>query len=932
MQRVMQDLSAIKGATQAFQQLRDTDSGTPFFSMRRLLLQIFSLKLLKNGVISFAEMFNIEAIMTHVNKLSPEEKEAMVLEQLLPEHIPYVSYINYLLTTAFSATVESTLLNEEEKKQKTVAIVHRLINYIYRTNSHMLSTTWYMFFDDIQNADEYTRMLFMEQMEDTTRPDTWVAHDLLLVVSVNTDSNNARSWVQKLEARADHVITLDFLEKSDTEKLMIKLYDQNEIKKVRSDLLDMIYQKSDNGNPQMIAWMVQYLIDKKQLMNVDSILTPVGNHSISELEVPSSLATLTLQKIDRLPPNANLVIKIASLLGRWFSYQLLEAVFPAELKAKKELQANLELLVSQGMLEKANHHVHGEGYLFREALVRDKAYSLLIASQKKKLHRKAANFVLQVINERYEGRECTNFKQDEADDYTNSCLFAATHIVAGYEDYDPLQVDESDTGIESYEEPYQVAAKIEKLFPHIRRAVDRFISDGENVRADKLQTDYITLIEIYMSLLAESTDTHSLRLMKMEAHQKAFNIGKLVDTRDLSVSKKHIGVALELCPKDHKDYFALFATNWFLVQWIGSGTRVIEDVAIMLDLAKKIPNDPFPLLFSYTASTMANYGVGNLETSIRHANKALQVYFRDPDTIFQRSVASNFSLDSATTMSIFGNRNNLLLGNYRSAYSMSNDAKRFMQERYSERSYVINSSFLLYGYAFIRDFKSLEEALVPVKEANEKFGSKYALIWVQSQLYFAYLDAWKAVHEKNMSQEERIERMNKNYKIAVRTVNDFLLKNANAPNMIFPLMAAEVALLKLRLLGPDLEVIDFGISMCDYMQKQISNVGLECYRVRAEFLLFKKIKVPQEEKQIMKQVKELLNTGITIATKTKSKTILLRALETRAKTFPTRTNIQALQEMYCSGFEPSQIIYELEDIKSVQKTLAALPEVSACPL
>ena len=103
------------------------------------------------------------------------------------------------------------------------------------------------------------------------------------------------------------------------------------------------------------------------------------------LAIPDTLERVLTSRIDSLGENQRLVLKVASVLGRSFSQQALEAVFPLQTERGSlpdhlaELRAR-ELLVSLG----------DDNYQFKHAITCDAGYALLPFAQRRDLHRAVA--------------------------------------------------------------------------------------------------------------------------------------------------------------------------------------------------------------------------------------------------------------------------------------------------------------------------------------------------------------------------------------------------------------------------------------------------------------------------------------------------------------------------------------------------------------
>ena len=92
-----------------------------------------------------------------------------------------------------------------------------------------------------------------------------------------------------------------------------------------------------------------------------------------------------MARLDQLGP-AKLVAQLASVIGREFSYPLLEAVAPL---SPERLRHGLHALEDAGLVY-AEPSAVGEGYAFKHALVQEAAYQTLLRGRRRELHARIA--------------------------------------------------------------------------------------------------------------------------------------------------------------------------------------------------------------------------------------------------------------------------------------------------------------------------------------------------------------------------------------------------------------------------------------------------------------------------------------------------------------------------------------------------------------
>ncbi|QRN97216.1 AAA family ATPase [Archangium violaceum] len=106
------------------------------------------------------------------------------------------------------------------------------------------------------------------------------------------------------------------------------------------------------------------------------------------LEMPGTIQGLLTSRIDRLTPQQQLTLKVASVLGRAFPVELLRAVHPVE-KDRATLPEQLAELERLGLMRPEDSPA-GPVYAFKHVLIQEAAYQLMAFSQRRELHRAVA--------------------------------------------------------------------------------------------------------------------------------------------------------------------------------------------------------------------------------------------------------------------------------------------------------------------------------------------------------------------------------------------------------------------------------------------------------------------------------------------------------------------------------------------------------------
>ncbi len=173
-------------------------------------------------------------------------------------------------------------------------------------------------------------------------------------------------------------LELKNLDENESQSLVRELIDLEEIPEI---IRTMVLNKSE-GNPYFIEELIRMLINEEVLVQKNErwIVSP----NIDPEKVPDSLQGLLTARIDRLPPDARLTLRVASVIGRNFPERVIEKVLSTQ-SPNTELMEQLSTLESIGMIKVAQ--VHPElSYSFQHILLHDAAYRSIVEEDRSLLH------------------------------------------------------------------------------------------------------------------------------------------------------------------------------------------------------------------------------------------------------------------------------------------------------------------------------------------------------------------------------------------------------------------------------------------------------------------------------------------------------------------------------------------------------------------
>ncbi len=162
----------------------------------------------------------------------------------------------------------------------------------------------------------------------------------------------------------------------------------------------LVVEKAE-GNPYFIQELIHALIADDVLEQEPQTGRWHAVRAVTSLDLPDSLQTLLLARIDRLPPEAKRILQMAAVIGTVFWPNILRALIGKD----EDLKTNLTVLQrTQLVRERGRVPELGMEYVFRSSLIREAAYEGLLSAQRAAYHAKVAEYFesLPDIEERVE--------------------------------------------------------------------------------------------------------------------------------------------------------------------------------------------------------------------------------------------------------------------------------------------------------------------------------------------------------------------------------------------------------------------------------------------------------------------------------------------------------------------------------------------------
>ncbi|HSA56982.1 MAG TPA: hypothetical protein VLE53_14820, partial [Gemmatimonadaceae bacterium] len=151
------------------------------------------------------------------------------------------------------------------------------------------------------------------------------------------------------------------------------------------DELTKYIHATAGGQPFFTEELTLALRDAGLIRVVDGACQLTSTRRLDELDFPSTLQGVVTSRLDRLDAPQQLVLKVASVIGRTFEVVVLEHAYP-DTADRKRIRSDLEALSRADITPVASREPELT-FMFRHALMRDVVYRRLLSSQRRDLHR-----------------------------------------------------------------------------------------------------------------------------------------------------------------------------------------------------------------------------------------------------------------------------------------------------------------------------------------------------------------------------------------------------------------------------------------------------------------------------------------------------------------------------------------------------------------
>lgn len=209
---------------------------------------------------------------------------------------------------------------------------------------------------------------------------------LLIVVTTRPQSAPLPVEHTRLREHPDtNFVTLHPLSKEHIDTLICKRLN---IIQLPQPVAKLIHDKAE-GHP-FFSEELAYALRDAHIIEVDEetchLTTDV--EELKNLAFPDTIQGVIINRLDQLSPQQQITLKVASVIGRIFAFQILQDVYPDEagrISLKKNLLELEQLKITQQ--EAPEPHL---AYIFKHIITQEVTYNLMTFSQRQELHQRIA--------------------------------------------------------------------------------------------------------------------------------------------------------------------------------------------------------------------------------------------------------------------------------------------------------------------------------------------------------------------------------------------------------------------------------------------------------------------------------------------------------------------------------------------------------------
>lgn len=338
----------------------------PYYAWRAILSQVFDFEGIK----------------------STEDKRQQILYQLelMEGLVPLTPLLNPILHLDFPENPLSKLMSSEETKEN----IHLLLISIFKQIATYSPKI--MILEDISRLDEESWYLLQKVSQE-------VPQMLYILTTRSLDKLSTPIYCEFLTRPQTIHIDMAPLFPAETAQIIKQRLN---VEKVDQSITKSIHERT-HGNPFFIEQLT-YSLKESNLIKIENDKCDALTSISKDFNFPDTAQAIVTSRIDRLKPPQQLTLKVASVIGRIFSFQVLQSIYPIETD-KPNLIEHLEILKEFELISSLISLSDEVNFIFKHTTIQEVAYNLMSQAQRKELHTKIAKW----LEENYSDELSSNY-------------------------------------------------------------------------------------------------------------------------------------------------------------------------------------------------------------------------------------------------------------------------------------------------------------------------------------------------------------------------------------------------------------------------------------------------------------------------------------------------------------------------------------------
>ena len=211
---------------------------------------------------------------------------------------------------------------------------------------------------------------------------------VLLAISSRPLADPAPAEYQKLIGHpATKRLILDVMREGDSSSIVCRCLG---IPAISPQIVRFISSKAE-GNPFFIEELSRALCDRDLIAVKDGVgeVWP-GKGELDALDMPGTIRDVIASRLGQLEPSQQMIVKLAAVIGRAFSFEALHATYPIA-EDRPHMKRHLDRLQHLDIIRLERPEPQAQ-YSFKHVIIQLAAYDMMLAAERRQLHEAVAGW------------------------------------------------------------------------------------------------------------------------------------------------------------------------------------------------------------------------------------------------------------------------------------------------------------------------------------------------------------------------------------------------------------------------------------------------------------------------------------------------------------------------------------------------------------